>query len=89
MIYFDNSSTTSLAPEVLAVYKQLLATTYGNPDSLHQVGRKANGLRCKVRIPLLHNLDNSTSYVGHIAYTKEVFFYENIYQNVYGLRKGV
>lgn len=56
MIYFDNSSTTSLAPEVLAVYKQLLATTYGNPDSLHQVGRKANGLMETARQKIAHML---------------------------------
>lgn len=44
MIYFDNSSTTSVRPEVLDVYKQVLETVYGNPDSLHQVGRKASQL---------------------------------------------
>lgn len=44
MIYFDNSSTTSVRPEVRSVYGQLLETTFGNPDSLHAVGRKAGDL---------------------------------------------
>lgn len=44
MIYFDNSSTTSVLPEVLDVYGKILRTTYGNPDSLHALGREASGL---------------------------------------------
>jgi cysteine desulfurase len=44
MIYFDNSSTTSVRPEVLHVYEQVLETVCGNPDSLHQAGRKARTL---------------------------------------------
>lgn len=44
MIYFDNSSTTSVHPEVRRVYGQLLETTYGNPDSMHTLGRKASTL---------------------------------------------
>ncbi|MBP3851033.1 MAG: cysteine desulfurase [Erysipelotrichaceae bacterium] len=49
MIYFDNSSTTSVSPEVLHVYTQLLKDLYGNPDSLHGVGRKAGQLMEKSR----------------------------------------
>ena len=41
MIYFDNSSTTSVRPEVARVYTQLIETLYGNADSLHQLGREA------------------------------------------------
>lgn len=40
MIYFDNAATTSVHPEVVAVYCRLLAE-YGNPDSLHSAGRSA------------------------------------------------
>ncbi len=49
MIYFDNSSTTSVHPEVLRVYTQLLEKQYGNPDSLHAVGRDANRLMEQAR----------------------------------------
>lgn len=44
MIYFDNSSTTSVHPEVRRVYGQLLESTFGNPDSMHAVGRKSHQL---------------------------------------------
>lgn len=40
MIYFDNAATTSVRPEVAALFSKLLSE-YGNPDSLHQKGRKA------------------------------------------------
>ena len=49
MIYFDNSSTTSVRPEVRNVYSQLLDTQYGNADSLHELGRNAHSLLEKSR----------------------------------------
>ena len=49
MIYFDNSSTTSVRPEVLDVYTKLLKDTYGNPDSLHELGRRSHQLLEKSR----------------------------------------
>ena len=49
MIYFDNSSTTSVRPEVLDVYTKLLKDTYGNPDSLHALGRRSHQLLEKSR----------------------------------------
>lgn len=41
MIYFDNAATTSVRPEVVRLYARLLED-YGNPDSLHQLGRKTH-----------------------------------------------
>lgn len=43
MIYFDNAATTPVSREVAALFIQLL-DEYGNPDSLHQKGRKAHKL---------------------------------------------
>lgn len=43
MIYFDNAATTSVRPEVAALFSKLLSE-YGNPDSLHQKGRAASKL---------------------------------------------
>ena len=43
MIYFDNAATTPVSREVAALFIQLLQE-YGNPDSLHQKGRKAHKL---------------------------------------------
>lgn len=42
MIYFDHSSTTSVHPEVVSIYSRLLSSAYGNPDSLHKLGREVN-----------------------------------------------
>lgn len=40
MIYFDNAATTSVNPEVARVYSRLVSDMYGNPDSLHTLGRQ-------------------------------------------------
>lgn len=39
MIYFDNSSTTSVRTEVCRVYEQLLKSAFANPDAMHRPGR--------------------------------------------------
>lgn len=41
MIYLDNSSTTKVTPEVLEAMLPYLVEQYGNPSSLHTLGRKA------------------------------------------------
>ncbi|MEY8308618.1 cysteine desulfurase family protein [Erysipelotrichaceae bacterium 51-3] len=43
MIYFDNAATTPVNQEVAALFVKLLGE-YGNPDSLHQLGRKSHRL---------------------------------------------
>lgn len=43
MIYFDNAATTPVNQEVAALFVKLLKE-YGNPDSLHQLGRKSHRL---------------------------------------------
>jgi len=40
-IYLDNAASTPLDPAVFAVMQPILQENYGNPSSLHQVGRKA------------------------------------------------
>lgn len=67
MIYFDNSSTTSVRPEVCSVYTKLLNETYGNPDSLHTLGRKSHQLLEKSRAniaQLLHVLPSEIIFTG-------------------------
>lgn len=49
MIYFDNSATTSVRPEVVRVYTKIADSDYGNPDSLHQLGRKVHATMEKAR----------------------------------------
>jgi cysteine desulfurase len=40
-IYFDNNATTAPAPEVVDALLPYLRERYGNPSSLHQLGREA------------------------------------------------
>lgn len=42
MIYFDNAATTALTPEVIQTMTHVMGTNYGNPSSIHTLGRKAN-----------------------------------------------
>ncbi|MGM9892087.1 cysteine desulfurase family protein [Limosilactobacillus sp.] len=41
MIYFDNSATTQVSPEVLATYDTVSQKIWGNPSSLHNFGEEA------------------------------------------------
>ena len=41
MIYFDNSATTKISPEVLATYDTVSQRIWGNPSSLHNFGEEA------------------------------------------------
>ena len=41
MIYFDNSATTPVWPEVLATFDQVTKQIWGNPSSLHKLGELA------------------------------------------------
>lgn len=43
-IYFDNAATTPLDPEVINTMTQHLGTTFGNPSSTHEFGRKAKSI---------------------------------------------
>lgn len=41
-IYLDHSATTPVRPEVMAAMQPYFADFYGNPSSIHSVGRKAH-----------------------------------------------
>ena len=40
IIYFDNSATTSVYPDVLSEMNEVYLKYYGNPSSLHKMGMK-------------------------------------------------
>ena len=44
MIYFDNSATTKMYPEVLDTYRKVNEQFFGNPSSLHRIGNEADAL---------------------------------------------
>jgi cysteine desulfurase len=41
MIYFDNAATTPLDNEVIETMKDVMVNHFGNPSSVHEMGRKA------------------------------------------------
>lgn len=55
MIYFDNAATTPVHPEVAALFVKLLQE-YGNPDSLHALGRKTSHLLNESRLRIANML---------------------------------
>ena len=40
-VYLDNNATTPLAPEVLEAMLPFLREDFGNPSSIHRLGRRA------------------------------------------------
>ncbi|MCL2676428.1 MAG: cysteine desulfurase [Streptococcaceae bacterium] len=57
MIYLDNAATTPLLPEVIEAMTQTLNTVYGNPSSVHTLGRKASQVLRESRESLAHLLE--------------------------------
>ena len=49
MIYFDNSATTAVDPDVLQTYIKASQNFWGNSSSLHQLGNKAQALLTQSR----------------------------------------
>ncbi|MBU3852074.1 MAG: cysteine desulfurase [Candidatus Paralactobacillus gallistercoris] len=49
MIYFDNSATTKIDPEVLKTYNLAANEFWGNPSSLHKLGTHAHNLLQQAR----------------------------------------
>lgn len=48
-IYLDNNATTALAPEVLEAMLPYFREEYGNPSSIHRVGRQARDALSRAR----------------------------------------
>ncbi|WP_018659494.1 cysteine desulfurase family protein [Allofustis seminis] len=65
MIYFDNSATTKVTPEVLKVYEKVSQRFFGNPSSLHYLGTQAHEL-----------LESARAQVAQILHVKptEIYF---------------
>ena len=42
MIYLDNAATTPLTPSVIDAMTEIMVNDFGNPSSIHGIGRHAN-----------------------------------------------
>lgn len=60
-IYFDNAATTPLHPEVADYIYDLMKSAYGNPSSIHSLGRKAKGLLEESRVSIAKYMGCSPS----------------------------
>lgn len=62
MIYLDNAATTMVSPEVMEAMMPYFSNVYGNPESIHSIGREAEKAvklaRCQVADPIKANPDN-------------------------------
>ena len=52
MIYFDNSATTMIHPQVLDTYNKVSQRFMGNPSSLHRLGQQSSVLLEKSRVQI-------------------------------------
>ncbi len=55
-VYLDNSATTKPYDEVVSVMCDVMTSTYGNPSSLHRIGKKAEDLLNASRTTLARSL---------------------------------
>ncbi len=53
MIYFDNAATTAMSPNALKAYLEVSQNAFGNPESTHAWGRKAERLLGEARKGIL------------------------------------
>jgi cysteine desulfurase len=65
-IYLDHAATTYLLPEVIDHMVDIMKSQYGNPSSIHNIGRKAKSIIEKSRKSIAANLKAS---VGEIYFT--------------------
>jgi len=65
-IYFDNAATTPLAPEVLAAMLPYMKQHFGNPSSIHAMGRIARSAVEKARKKVAKAINAS---LGEIFFT--------------------
>ncbi|MCF6182190.1 cysteine desulfurase family protein [Lutibacter sp.] len=60
-IYLDNAATTPMLPEVIESVTAVMKSTYGNPSSTHQIGRKSRALVENARKSIANLLNASSS----------------------------
>ncbi|GFH41022.1 cysteine desulfurase family protein [Pseudolactococcus insecticola] len=89
MIYFDNSATTAIYPEVLKTYTDVATKIMGNPSSLHNLGTVAERMLEASRKQIAELLGKSASEIyftsggteGDNWVIKGVAFEKKVYGN--------
>jgi cysteine desulfurase len=66
-IYLDNAATTPMLPEVIESITELMKSTFGNPSSTHQIGRKSRALVENARKSIAKYLKASSSEIFFTA----------------------
>lgn len=61
IIYLDNAATTPMLPKVIESITEAMKSTYGNPSSTHQIGRKSRALVENARKSIANLLKVSSS----------------------------
>ncbi len=64
--YFDNAATTPLLPEVKQVMHEIIDNSYGNPSSIHRLGREAKTIVERARKTVANTIISS---VGEVFFT--------------------
>lgn len=60
-IYLDNAATTPMLPEVIDSVTEAMKSTFGNPSSTHQIGRKSRALVENARKSIAKQLNASSA----------------------------
>ncbi len=60
-IYLDNAATTPMLPEVMVSITDVMKSTFGNPSSTHQIGRKSRALVENARKSIAKYLNASST----------------------------
>lgn len=55
-IYLDNAASTPLDPRITEALKDYLGNSYGNPSSLHSIGKKENAILSQQRQTIINSM---------------------------------
>ncbi|MGV8142151.1 MAG: cysteine desulfurase family protein [Candidatus Pacearchaeota archaeon] len=71
LLYFDNSATTRVYPEVVKVMSKTMLSDYGNPSSSHHIGDKAQKLLTLARTTLARAIGSKVHEIYFTSGTTE------------------
>ena len=66
MVYLDNAATTPMLPEVIQVMQEIMTNEFGNPSSIHKMGREGRTIVEECRKQVANQFSCS---IGEIFFT--------------------